>query len=108
MTVYCFDIDGTICTSVEDGNYEEAKPYPERIAKINKLFDEGHYIIYQTARGMGRYSNMAQPAIEHFHDFTEAQLVHWGCHYHELHLGKPSADHYIDDKGINDGEFFGV
>ena len=24
----------------------------------------------------------------------------------DLRLGKPSADYYIDDKGINDGDFF--
>jgi len=106
MTVYCFDIDGTICTPVITGRYEGASPYKERIAKINKLFDEGHYIIFQTARGMGRYHNETQAAIEHFHDFTEAQLVSWGCHFHELHLGKPHADHYIDDKGIKDSDFF--
>jgi site-specific DNA-adenine methylase len=26
--------------------------------------------------------------------------------YHELFLGKPSGDYYIDDKGINSDEFF--
>ncbi len=29
-------------------------PKKDRIEKINKLHDEGHYIIYMTARAMGR------------------------------------------------------
>ena len=50
MKIYCFDIDGTICTiSVED--YSMAEPYPERINQINALYDEGNKIIFNTARG---------------------------------------------------------
>jgi len=30
----------------------------------------------------------------------------WGCKFHELHMGKPSGDYYIDDKGINSNDFF--
>ena len=32
--IYCFDIDGTIC-SFTDGNYESAVPYSNRIRQIN-------------------------------------------------------------------------
>ena len=104
---YVVDIDGTICTSVSNGRYEESKPIYDRIKKINKLYDEGNYIIYLTARGMGRYINNADLAKEKFYDFTKLQLRLWGCKYHELFLGKPSGDFYIDDKGINSDEFFG-
>ena len=34
---YIIDIDGTICTPVLNGNYEEANPISSRIEKINKL-----------------------------------------------------------------------
>jgi hypothetical protein len=34
------------------------------------------------------------------------QLELWGCKYHELIMGKPSADYYIDDKAIKDNDFF--
>ena len=37
---------------------------------------------------------------------TKMQLDIWGCKYHDLILGKPSGDYYIDDKGIKDAEFF--
>lgn len=103
---YVIDIDGTICSIVSDGKYESAIPIVHRIQKINKLYDEGHYITYLTARGMGRYNNNTNLAKARFYDITETQLRLWGCKYHELFLGKPSADFYIDDKGINSNDFF--
>ena len=45
-------------------------------------------------------------AKQEFYEFTEIQLSLWGCKYHQLFLGKPSGDYYIDDKGINDNDFF--
>lgn len=104
---YVVDIDGTICTTVLGGNYEDAEPIQSHIDKINKLYDEGHQIIYLTARGMGRYGNNASLAKKMFYEFTNDQLIRWGCKYHKLMLGKPSGDYYIDDKGINSNEFFG-
>jgi len=104
---YVIDIDGTICTTVSGGTYESASPIVHRIQKINKLYDEGHYIVYLTARGMGRYDNNTDLAKARFHDITKLQLRLWGCKYHELFLGKPSGDFYIDDKGVNSNEFFG-
>lgn len=51
---YVVDIDGTICTNGDCSacKYEGSVPLPDRIAKINKLYDEGHIIWYFTARGM--------------------------------------------------------
>ena len=106
MKKYVVDIDGTICTSVTNGDYSSALPIYGRIEKINKLYNEGNYIVYLTARGMGRYSNNADLAKARFYEITELQLKLWGCKYHELFLGKPSGDFYIDDKGINSDEFF--
>ena len=103
---YVVDIDGTIC-SITDGKYDDAVPNEDRIAKINKLYDEGNQIIYLTARGMGRSSNNADLAKKTFYELTKNQLDRWGCKYHKLVLGKPSGDYYIDDKGMNANEFFG-
>ena len=97
MTVYCFDIDGTICTNT-DGDYERAIPFKEVIKKINKLYDKGHKIIFFTARG-------STTGID-WHDFTKKQLKDWHIKYHEFFLGKPYADLYIDDKGIPTEDFF--
>jgi hypothetical protein len=103
---YVFDIDGTVCTPVNDGDYLKAKPYENRINKINDLYEQGNTIIFHTARGMGRYKNDAIAAANHFYLMTARQLKTWGVKYHHLFLGKPSADIYIDDKGEKDEDFF--
>ena len=103
--IYVFDIDGTICTNT-NGNYENAKPLLKRIKKVNDLYEDGNKIIFMTARGMGRSGNSAAYANKAFYEFTKRQLEEWGVKYHSLFLGKPSGDVYIDDKGINDEDFF--
>jgi hypothetical protein len=90
--VYCFDIDGTLCTDT-DGAYGQAAPCPEVIAQVNRLFGQGHRILLYTARG-------ATTGID-WREETERQLREWGVEYHALYLGKPTADIYIDDKAIN-------
>ena len=106
MKVYVFDIDGTICSKSTNGEYSDSVPYSERIEKINSLYDEGNTIIYFTARGMGRYHNNSQMAINRFYQHTEFQLKSWGAKFSQLILGKPAADFYVDDKGISDEDFF--
>lgn len=107
---YVIDIDGTICDKPDgmhhDGDYLLSVPKMDRIGKINQLYDEGHDIVYLTARGMGRYDNSRILANKHFYDLTYTQLKSWGCKFHQLILGKPAGDVYIDDKGINDKDFF--
>ena len=49
MKKYCFDIDGTICSQEKD--YNNAKPYVDRIEIINGLFEDGNEITLFTARG---------------------------------------------------------
>jgi|TARA_R110002050_G_scaffold290008_2_gene443260 hypothetical protein len=92
------DIDETICFYKDKRIYELAIPQQEYINKINKLFDEGWYITYWTARG--GHSNID------YYDLTEKQLKQWGCKYHDIVTGfsrdgnstKPSFDLVIDDK----------
>ena len=106
---YVIDIDGTICIpgTNDENKYIKATPIQSRIDKINKLYDEGNNIVYLTARGMGRFKNSRMLSYKEFYEFTYQQLKSWGCKFNELHLGKPSGDFYIDDKGINSDEFFG-
>ena len=104
---YVIDIDGTICEKLDPTDeYEDSIPIVTRIRQINKLYDQGHKIVYLTARGMGRHKNDRQLAEEEFYTDTWNQLVFWGCKFHELHLGKPAGDDYIDDKGVNANDFF--
>ena len=97
MIIYV-DIDETICTKAEDLNYANAKPIPERINKINNLFNEGNTIIYWTARG-------TMTGID-WREVTEKQFNEWGVKYHNLMFGKPAYDLFIDDKNINSERFF--
>jgi len=90
---YVIDIDGTICTPgpTEEMRYEQAMPIRDRISKINKLYDEGHEIIYWTARG-------GHSGID-WSDFTEFQIDNWGCCYTRIEKQKkPSYDLFICDK----------
>ena len=102
---YVFDIDGTLC-SLTNGKYEEALPFKNRIETVNSLYNQGHRIILNTARGMGRTKNNQQQANEMIRKLTEDQLKSWGVKYHQLFMGKPSGDAYIDDKGEKDEDFF--
>ena len=102
MKIYV-DIDDTICFyNIEDRqgkmDYSKAKPYASRITKINKLYDEGHKIIYWTARG-----TVTQKL---WFNITYEQLKSWGCKFHELKMGKPAYDLFIDDKNINSEKYF--
>ena len=102
---YVFDLDGTLCTDT-DGEYLNAVPIIERIARVNELFDEGNHIVILTARGMGSTDNDSELAKLKWEEFTKVQLRTWGVKYHKLFLGKPSGDVYIDDKGVSDSDFF--
>ena len=102
---YVFDIDGTICSDSQ-GNYLNAQPFGERILVVNKLYEEGNQIILYTARGMGSSGNDRVSAIQKWESFTVSQLKLWGVKYHQLFLGKPAGDIYIDDKAFRDTDFF--
>jgi hypothetical protein len=88
MTYY-IDIDNTICKT-EGNDYQHAIPIPKNIAKINKLYDEGHIIIYWSSRGMTSGTSWLLLTIN--------QLREWGVKHHSVHLNKPSFDFIIDDK----------
>lgn len=104
-STYCIDIDNTICIT-HDSDYFNSVPILSRITYINYLYNKGNIIKYFTARGMGGSNDHQNQAKEEFYDFTKKQLDSWGCKYHKLILGKPSADFYIDDKSLNLMEFF--
>jgi len=97
MIVYV-DIDDTICATPAGGNYEQAKPYLDRVAKINKMYDEGHVIVYYTARGVLTGKDWRK--------ITEDQFAKWGVKYHELRLDKPAYDILIDDRTMHPDYFF--
>jgi hypothetical protein len=91
MIIYV-DIDETICQT-EGTNYEQAKPIPHKIQKINELFELGHTITYWTARGA--------LSGKDYYELTMNQLISWGAKFHKLDCSKPFYDIFIDDKTLN-------
>jgi len=90
MNVYV-DIDETICFYDGERDYKLAKPSYENIAKVNKLYDQGHTITYWTARGSVTKKKWGV--------LTHKQLTDWGCKFHYLSVGeKPAYDLLICDK----------
>jgi len=96
--IFIVDIDETICITPEDRDYTKSKPIPERIKKINQLYDDGHIIKYWTARGGSSGIDWTDLVLE--------QLERWGAKYHEAKVGKPHYDLFICDKAINAERFF--
>lgn len=97
--IYIFDIDGTICTLVKNAEYQKAKPFKERIEKVNELFKNGHTIKLFTARGSSTGIDWTNK--------TKEQLKDWSVKYHQLIMNKkPHGDIFIDDKAINAEDFF--
>lgn len=94
---FCFDIDGTLCTN-SGGDYENAVPFADRIALVNLLAEQGHTIKLFTARG-------AQSGFD-WSSLTARQVESWGLRHHRLLFGKPHADLFIDDKGVEADTFF--
>lgn len=92
MKTYVIDIDGTICTNT-DGDYENAEPFFNRIKFVNELYEKGNIVKFFTARGSGT-------GID-WYKVTKSQLQKWGAKYHELIMGKPEGDIFIDDKAFN-------
>lgn len=87
---FVFDIDGVIALKREDLDYGQALPNERMIKIVNKLYDWGNRIVLFTARGYVTGIDWKQ--------VTEKQMKDWGVMYHELHMGKPNADYYVDDK----------
>jgi len=96
--VYAIDIDGVLCHTIGN-DYTNSTPDYDTIARVNELYQQGHYIEIFTARG-------SSSGID-WREFTENQLNSWGLWFHELILGKPSYDIIIDDKALCLSRFMG-
>lgn len=96
--IYYVDIDGTICNNTNGLYFDAVRPFLDRIAYLNQLFDNGDQIHYWTARG-------SSSGID-WTELTTRQLAEWGCKYTSMSLGKPSYDIWIDDKAMNCDTYF--
>jgi hypothetical protein len=80
MVIY-IDIDDTICYSPNKPDYTNSTPIIENINKANQLYEEGHTIVYWTARG-------TQTGLD-WSEVTKKQFELWGVKYHNIKFGKP-------------------
>jgi|TARA_R110000824_G_scaffold84522_2_gene210798 uncharacterized HAD superfamily protein len=97
MIIY-IDIDETIChhpyeTDEHPRDYTKAEPISKNIKKANSLYEDGHTIIYWTARGTTTGLDWS--------DLTRKQFLEWGIKFHDIKFGKPYYDLFIDDKNMN-------
>ena len=82
------DMDGTICTEERMHSRSMAKPLDNAVESVNSLYDEEHTIIIYSARTWMEY------------EMTVDWLSRHGIKYHQLMLGKPVGDVWIDDRAI--------
>lgn len=82
------DLDGTICTEEKTFSRSMAKPLPNAKKSINKLYKEGYIIILYSARSWMEY------------EMTAKWLQKYNFKYHQLIMGKPIGDVWIDDRAI--------
>jgi capsule biosynthesis phosphatase len=99
---FCFDLDNTLVTyPTVEKDYNSVKPISKNIEFLRKLYEGGHTIIIYTARHMktqqgnvgGVMAKVGKSILKNLEDFN--------IPYHELYLGKPYANFYIDDLAFN-------
>lgn len=82
------DMDGTICTEMRQFSRCLAEPKANAVETINELYDAGNTIIIYSARTWVEY------------EMTVDWLKRYGVKYHQLIMGKPIGDVWIDDRAI--------
>lgn len=82
------DLDGTLCSEEKTYSRSLAKPLDGARSALERLHDAGHTIILYTARTWMEY------------EMTVDWLTRHGFKYHQLVMGKPIGDVWIDDRAI--------
>jgi len=89
---FVIDIDGTLCSNT-NGSYELAVPFEDAIESVRHIHENGGKITLFTARG--------STTGKDWRELTQRQMEKWGVPFHELILGKPFGDYYVDDKAVH-------
>tara|TARA_A100001011_G_scaffold21265_1_gene21373 strand:- start:3420 stop:3773 length:354 start_codon:yes stop_codon:yes gene_type:complete len=106
MSSLCFDLDDTICFpnheySDAENKYGKAKPNLPVIKAMQDLYLKGNSIIIYTARRMLTHKGDLNKIENEVGNLTRTWLTYYNVPYDELIFGKPYADVYIDDKGLD-------
>lgn len=98
----CFDLDNTLVTYPKIPNdYTTVSPISKNIEYLKFLKDKGSYIIIYTARRMKTHKGNVGAIVADVGKITLDTLEKFGIPYDEIHFGKPHADFYVDDLGVN-------
>jgi hypothetical protein len=89
---YAFDIDNTLVIT-KGSDYENCVPIQHRIDRVNSLYDQGHTVYLFTARGMASGRDLYELTVKQMNDF--------GVKHHQIIMGKPDVDLFVDDKAIS-------
>jgi hypothetical protein len=82
------DLDGVICTEEMFHDRPLAEPMAGAREALQKLRAAGYVVVVYTARSWGEYR------------YTKQWLDSHGFEYDGLHMGKPVADVWIDDRAV--------
>lgn len=82
------DLDGTICSEEKTFSRANAVLLEGAVDAVNKLYDAGNTILIYSARTWAEY------------EMTVKWLSQNGVKYHQLLLGKPIGDVWIDDRAL--------
>jgi len=82
------DLDGVICTEERVFDRPLAEPIAGAREALRELKQAGHTIVVYTARGWAEYR------------YTKKWLDDHGIVYDAIHMGKPIAHVWIDDRAI--------
>ena len=96
--VFCFDIDRTL---VYDITESELQPIEKNVSFLRHVYQNGGKVILHTARGMLSRKGDIERIERELRPLVEKNLKKLDIPYHELIMGKPYADFYIDDKGYS-------
>jgi len=99
-----FDIDDTLCDN-RNRDYENALPKRDVIKKLNQLHRSGYKIVLYTSRGMVSCGGDREKAEKKNLPVLEKWLADNNVEYDEIVFGKPIADLYVDDRGMNTEDF---
>lgn len=98
----CFDIDNTLVSEPRiPADYSSVEPISKNIKFLRYLRSQGHVIILQTARRMKTHSGNVGRLVADIGRVTFETLDKFEIPFDEIYFGKPYADFYIDDKGID-------
>lgn len=107
--VIVMDIDGTLCEiKSKEQSYLDVIPKFNILEKLNKMKQEGFYIILYTSRQMRTYDGNIGKINANTGKILFQWLEKYNIPFDEIYFGKPwcgKNGFYVDDKAIRPSEF---